>query len=237
MTDEGTRAMEGEIATIVIPAYNEEERIVPLLAQMPRFGFRYIFVCDGTDDTPRRVAEFAREHPEAGVVCLRFRERLGKGGAILSGLEYVQTKLAGYMDADAAVDLGEMTKLFAKLDGADAAIGSRWVDGARIPVRQGVLRRIQSRTFNRLVRLLYSLPFRDTQCGAKAFRMSALSPVLPEIRSRGFEFDVELLWRLHRRSATIREVPVVWQERGGSRVRQTDWVAMLWRLISLRSGG
>ncbi len=106
-----------------------------------------------------------------------------------------------------------------------------------MPVHQGWIRRLQSRAFNRMIRLLLGLPFRDTQCGAKVFRKDAIDTVLPEIVSSGFEFDAELLWRMNMHAFVIKELPIVWTNRGNSRVHGRDVVRMLVGLIALRIKG
>ncbi len=90
----------------------------------------------------------------------------------------------------------EMKRLFLSLSTADGAIGSRWIDGSTLKVRQSILRQMESRAFNLIIRVLFGLSYHDTQCGAKVFKKSAIDAVLPLMISRGFEFDVELLWRL-----------------------------------------
>ena len=142
----------------------------------------------------------------------------------------------GYMDADGSTSLAEMERLFDRLTTVDGAIGSRWVPGSVLPVRQGFRRQVESRLFNLLVRLLFGLDYRDTQCGAKAFRREALDAVLPSIRSTGFEFDVELLWRLQRRGCRVEEVPITWENRDESKVMVSDAKEMLRGMIRLRFG-
>ena len=235
--DETTRKT-GEIApadcTIVVPAYNEAHRIGGLLEALAGFGGPVIVVADGTDQTAGLVRAFAAAHPALALACLEFPERLGKGGGILAGFRAARTPYVGFMDADGSTSPAEMVRLFSFLADADGAIASRWAPGAVVPVRQGPLRRLQSRAFNLLIRLLFDLPYADTQCGAKVFRRATLLPVLDEMELSGFEFDVELLWRLARRGARIVEVPTVWYDHGGSKVGGGDSVQMLGRLVGLR---
>lgn len=220
--------------TIVVPAYNEAHRIGGLLEALAGFGGPVVVVADGTDRTAELVRAFAASHPALALDCLEFPERLGKGGGILAGFRAARTPYVGFMDADGSTSPAEMVRLFSFLAGADGAIASRWCAGAVVPVRQGPLRRLQSRAFNLLIRLLFGLPYADTQCGAKVFRRQALLPVLDEMELSGFEFDVELLWRLARRGALIVEVPIVWYDHGGSKVGGGDSVQMLRRLVGLR---
>jgi glycosyltransferase involved in cell wall biosynthesis len=235
--DETTRET-GGIApadcTIVVPAYNEERRIGGLLEALAPFEGPVIVVADGTDRTASLVREFGAAHPGLALTCLEFPERLGKGGGIMAGFRAAGTPYVGFMDADGSTAPAEMARLFTFLADADGAIASRWCPGAVVPVRQGPVRRLQSRAFNLLIRLLFDLPYADTQCGAKVFRSEVLRGVLDEMELPGFEFDVELLWRLRRRGARVVEVPSVWRDRGGSKVGGGDSVRMLRNLISLR---
>lgn len=223
-----------EDCTIVVPAYNEEARISGLLEALAEFEGSVIVVADGMDRTADLVRDFAESHPGLTLACLEFPARLGKGGGILAGFRAATTPYVGFMDADGSTAPGEMARLFSSLAEADGAIASRWVPGAVVPVRQGPVRRLQSRTFCLLIRLLFALPYADTQCGAKVFRRDVLVLVLDEMTLTGFEFDVELLWRLARRGARVVEVPTVWYDRGGSKVHSVDCMQMLGRLVGLR---
>ena len=220
--------------SIVIPAYNEQERIRLLLSQIPGSGGHYLVICDGSDSTPAIVREFSATHPEMDIRCLTYPRRLGKGGAVREGFINTTTPFVGFMDADASTSIDQMISLFDVLDGADCVIGSRWLSESIIPERQGFARRFESRGFNLLIRFLFGLSLTDTQCGAKVFKKSAIDAVIGKILSSGFEFDVELLWRLSRKGYVIKEYPITWQNKGGSRVRSIDSVRMLRNLVTLR---
>jgi dolichol-phosphate mannosyltransferase len=220
--------------TIVVPAYNEAERIDGLLQDLEEFEGGLVFVCDGVDSTAERVRRFAGSRSIPSVCCLEFSRRLGKGGGVLEGMKAADTPFVGFMDADGSTPLREMMRLFARLDGTDGAIGSRWLAGSEIMLAQGWWRRLQSRVFNALVRVLFGLRFQDTQCGAKAFRREALDEILPLMVSTGFEFDVELLWRLQHAGCRIEEVPIQWTNRGASRVGGATGLGMVMALLRLR---
>ena len=222
--------------SLVIPAYNEEFRITPLLEGIDRFDGELIVVCDGTDRTADVVESIAARRPDLHIRCLRFDHRLGKGGGVLAGLSAARAPLVGYFDADGSTGINEMYRLISAVSSADGAIGSRWIPGSRLTVRQGILRRVESRGFNLLIRLLYGLPYNDTQCGAKVFKKEAIDTVLPAMISRGFEFDVELLWRMRSACFVINEVPIEWQNKGNSRVEKRDMIRMLKGLILVRFG-
>ncbi|NLO77599.1 MAG: glycosyltransferase [Methanomicrobiales archaeon] len=225
-----------EDCTIVIPAYNEACRIGELLDGLAAYRGPLIIVSDGDDDTPDIVRAFAQAHPSCRLECREYHERMGKGGGVADGLMRAETPYVGFMDADGSTVLTEMNRLFSVLEDVDGAIGSRWIDGSCVSIRQNLRRRVQSRLFNLFVRLIFALPYRDTQCGAKVFRTPVVQAVLPSIQSQGFEFDVELLWQMKRQGYTVREVPIHWQDKPCSRVGSTTGFSMLKGLVQVRYG-
>jgi dolichol-phosphate mannosyltransferase len=222
--------------SLIIPAYNEENRIRSLFDEITGFDGELIVVCDGSDGTADCVSRIAGSRKDLTIRCLTFDHRLGKGGGVIEGLKAARAPLVGYFDADGSTSIGEMQRLFSQLSHADCAIGSRWVPGSTLRVRQGILRRMESRAFNLLIRLLFGLTYNDTQCGAKVFKKTAIDAILPQMTSRGFEFDVELLWRLERAGYAVTEVPIVWQNKGDSRVQKRDMIRMLKGLFAIRFG-
>jgi len=222
--------------SLVIPAYNEESRIKPLFDAITSFDGELIVVCDGEDGTADIVNRIAASRQDLNIRCLRFDHRLGKGGGVIAGLEEARLPLVGYFDADGSTSIDEMKRLFLTLSTADGAIGSRWMPGATLKVRQSIMRQLESRVFNLIIRILFGIRYHDTQCGAKVFKKSAIDAVLPMMISRGFEFDVELLWRLRRGGCRVIEVPIEWQNKGDSRVRKRDMIRMLSGLFAARFG-
>ena len=222
--------------SLVIPAYNEENRIQLLFDEITAFDGELIVVCDGTDRTADCVRQIAARRQDLLINCLEYDHRLGKGGGVIEGLKAARAPLVGYFDADGSTSISEMQRLFSHLSSSDGAIGSRWVPGSTLRVRQGILRRMESRAFNLLIRIFFNLTYNDTQCGAKVFKKTAIDTVLPQMTSRGFEFDVELLWRLHQAGYSVAEVPIVWQNKGDSRVQKRDMIRMLKGLFVIRFG-
>jgi dolichol-phosphate mannosyltransferase len=222
--------------SIIVPAYNEEKRIALFLEKMDEFKGSFIFVCDGTDDTAQVIEKFADENGQYNIRCLSYNRRLGKGGGILEGLRQADTTYCGFLDADGSASINEMRKLFSALENFDCAIGSRWMKESDIVVEQGLGRKIQSRMFNIAIKILFGLPFRDTQCGAKTFRKHPLDTILPQIQSTGFEFDVEILWRLFKSGFRIVEIPIAWEDRESSHVGGFDGAGMLANLLRLKRG-
>ena len=222
--------------SLVIPAYNEEQRITPLFDAICGFEGELIVVCDGVDGTADIVDQIASRRPDLNIRCLRFGDRLGKGGGVIAGLTAARSPFVGYVDADGSTSIDEMKRLFESLATVDGAIGSRWIPGSSSRCGRascGSWRAVLS-TFSS--RVLFGLTYHDTQCGAKVFKKSAIDAVLPMMISRGFEFDVELLWRLRGAGFVVAEVPIEWQNKGDSRVQKRDMLRMLSGLVMVRFG-
>jgi glycosyltransferase involved in cell wall biosynthesis len=211
-----------DMVSIVIPAYNEEQRILDTLNELhdhfSRIPHEILVVMDGcTDRTGAMVEEFAGTHPTIRSVL--HPVKLGKGGGIILGINHVLGNIIAVVDADGAVpphDVARMIDIVA--DGTDCVISSRYMPGSVIHTAQPWHRILASRGFNALVKLLFSLPFKDTQCGCKVLRTEAARKVVGDIRTFDYAFDVELLWRLGKYGYTIVEVPVEWRHREGSKL-------------------
>jgi glycosyltransferase involved in cell wall biosynthesis len=225
--------------TVLVPAYNESARLQDTIREYSLFYANHdaeilIIVNGSTDDTGRIAHDLEAELPNVRV--WETPEKLGKGGAIYQGFRLAEGEIIAFTDADDSTVPMELDRLVeAVRTGADAALGSRWLPTSTQEIRQPLGRRIASRTFNLIVRLLFGMPFRDTQCGAKAFRASTLQPLLGQPMTRGWAFDVELIWSLQRHGARIVEVPIVWRDNSGSRLRMhRDAPAMLLELLRVR---
>lgn len=226
-----------DLYSVIIPAYNEEMRIRSVLNTFIQVfsGHEIIVVCDGTDRTAEIVEEVSKEHP--GVRLLRCQERLGKGGAIVEGFRAAQGEKIGFADADESADPVEIKKMFDALGTTDGLIGSRWLKESNIVVKQPFLRRMASRVFNIVfVRILFGLPFRDTQCGAKVFRREAVLDIVDDLEGRGFETDLEILWRLEKKGHQVREYPITWKHSEGSTFRLAYSWKMFVSLMKIRFG-
>lgn len=234
---------------ILIPAHDESERIGrTLAAYCEHFGNRAIITVIAnacTDDTVETVRHLM--HRYANLNILVINGRVGKGGAIRAGLKIGAEPYVGFADADGSTPAAEFQRLFDHciVGGADGVVGSRWIRGAVVFPRQPFARRIASRAFNTIVRMLFGLPFADTQCGAKIFRREAVGEVLPALEIADFAFDIDLLFHLHRAGFRVAEVATHWADRAtGTKVQLvgTSWTmfkailrlrvqeSVLWRL-------
>ncbi len=230
--------------SIVVPAFNEARRLtdnlLTLLSYLQTFrpNAELILVDDGSTDRTAEVAEelFARR-PEVNARVLRFAQNRGKGHAVRAGLLAAQAPIALFSDADLSTPITELSKIVEPIDLAefDVVFGSRALDRSLIGQRQPWRREQGGKVFNGIVRLTTGLPFSDTQCGFKAFRMEVARPVIERAQIDGFGFDVELLFLAHRAGLRMLEVPVRWDHHEGSKVHIVrDSLQMFSEVMSLR---
>ncbi|MCJ7746073.1 MAG: glycosyltransferase [Actinobacteria bacterium] len=206
--------------TLVIPAYNEEMRIGATLREYLGHFDRdteIVVVLNGCRDYTGDIAcSFLDSNPnlriidEHGVV--------GKGGAVAMGFSRAKGDIVAYVDADGATSAAEMDRLMGEIGDTDGVIGSRWIDREVIIREQGLYRRLASRVFNITVQTLFNLPYKDTQCGAKAFKREALEVVVGDLGTTNLAFDVDLLYLMHKHGFELREVPTVWEDKEGSKI-------------------
>lgn len=229
--------------SIIIPAYNEELRISKTLTEFynyfsKKYSCEFIVVCDGnTDKTPEIVASFSKKHTE--VKLLTFPKKLGKGGGVLEGMKAAHGFFIGFVDSDLSITPEDFEKLLKKIkhEEIDGVIASRRAEGAKILIKQPFYRRFLSFGWNLLVRTMFFIPFTDTQCGAKIFKGSVLKKIIPNLKTRGFEFDVELLWRFYSNGFKVVEVPINWTHKELSTFRISDIIGMLFSLVKVRIFG
>lgn len=209
--------------SLVIPACNEEQRVGDTLIayaedlRASSISFEIIAEMDGcTDGTSAIVKDLCNVYPE--IKKLEFEHKLGKGGGLIKGFEAADGRCVGFVDADGSVPPGDLKKLLAEAqNGTDCAIASRRTCGSRA-VYHTRSRRMLSKCFNMLVRMLFDLPYKDTQCGAKVMKRDALEKTLQDVRINGFAFDVGLLYVARKKGFSIREVGVDWEDKTGSKV-------------------
>jgi glycosyltransferase involved in cell wall biosynthesis len=230
--------------SVIVPAFNEAPRLtnnLPALLiylQDLRPAAELIVVDDGSSDETARVAqEFFARHPEVPARVLRFERNRGKGHAVRAGLLAARAPIALFSDADLSTPIAELPKIVEPIEAGnyDIVFGSRALDRNLIGHRQPWQREQSGKIFNGIVRLLTGLPFYDTQCGFKAFRMEAARPMIAQGQVDGFGFDVELLLLAQRAGLRMLEVPVRWDHNEGSKVHLVhDSLRMFTEIVSLR---
>ena len=239
--------------SVIIPAYTEEARIRGSLARLVEYlsGGRgpaeVLVVDDGSADRTAAVAEeLAATVPPGGafIRVLRNGRNRGKGYSIKHGVLTAGGDHLLVSDADFSTPIEELPRLLRPVEeaGYGIAIGSRGLPESRIEKRQPPWREWMGRCFNALVRAVTGLPFRDTQCGFKVMRRDAVLPLFRAARIERFAYDVEILYLAARAGVRVIEVPVIWRDASGSKVRAvTDSIDMLkdilWIVGRDRRGG
>lgn len=229
--------------SIIVPAFNEEQRIgATLLAfdrALARASVRYeiVVVDDGSvDGTVALVDDLAAARP--CIRCVRTGENRGKGHAVRVGMLEARGRIRVMVDADGSVGPGELPALVGPvLSGrVDIAVGSRYAPGARVETPQPGWRVAWSRLCNRAVQRSLVPGVRDTQCGFKAFSAGAAEAVFHRARIDGWAFDLEALALAARLGFTVQEVGVAWADDARSRVRPVrDFVRVLREWLAIRS--
>lgn len=227
--------------SIVIPAYNESARIPATLESVigcireRHWPAEVVVVNDGsTDSTAKIVRDFTERAPE--VRLLENPGNHGKGYSVRAGILQAQGEIVMFTDSDLSAPMEEAERLFAAIaNGADIAIGSRWLESGRQTARQPLYRQLFGRCFNLVCRAVMNLPFADTQCGFKAFTRNAAQTVFQLQTIERWGFDPEILFIALKRGFKIVEVPVSWAHDERSRMSYLkDGMQMLKELAIVR---
>lgn len=231
--------------SIVIPAYNEEQRLPKTLQALKTFVaderaeweiIEVLVVNDGsTDQTAAVVQEYSRQFSLVRLISLFPNQ--GKGAAVHAGFKESTGDLILVADADMATPWEELFKLFPSTAKSDMVMGSRGLVHSHIERRQHWIRQNMGKTFNKILKLLVGLPYQDTQCGFKLLRNDEVfrSEILPRLQVQRFAWDVELIVLLLRRNKIVTEVPIRWRHQDHSHVHIVrDSLEMLWTVIKLK---
>jgi glycosyltransferase involved in cell wall biosynthesis len=232
------------LLSIIIPAYNEEKRILQMLERYWAFyqgkSVEFIIVLNGCRDNTRGVVESFASRVGAKIHIIDIPEAIGKGGAVRQGFALAQGDYLGFVDADGATGPEEFDKLVRQINGHDGAIASRWKRGS-VVVGRNFFRKIVSLGFIIFVKMIFWMPFFDTQCGAKVFKHQAIKQILPKLQVSNMAFDVELLFLMRRAGYRIIEMPTVWLDKSSSAILGSplgiikNSFKMLFTLFSIRT--
>jgi len=225
---------------LLIPAYNEEARIEPVLRDYAAFfgknysgKFQLVVILNGCrDNTLGVVQRVAKDFP--AVSWLDFPAPIGKGGALIEGLKLAADGgLIGYVDADGATAPPAFLEMIRHLGAADCVIGSRWLPASVLLKAQPKFRRFISRGFHFIIELFFWLRIKDTQCPCKLMRSEAVRKIHSSLCIADLAFDVNLLVALHRAGFRIREEPIAWTDIAGSKVTASLFRSSLTMFLSV----
>jgi len=226
--------------SIVVPAYNEERRLLPTLEKIAVWleangnAAEILVVDDGSaDGTARVVAEAAARVPSLRL--LSNGRNFGKGYSVRHGMREARGRVGLFTDADLSAPIEEAEKLLAALEDADVAFGSRALNRKLISAHQSRFRELAGILFNKFVQVVLWIPFVDTQCGFKAFRMDRARILFEQQRIERFGFDPELLFLARRHGLRAVEIPVRWAHDPETKVHvYRDSFLMLVELLAIR---
>lgn len=213
--------MKNPYLTIVIPAYNESFRIVKPLTEVcqyfseQEYSSEIIVVNDGSSDDTATV--ISKHFPK--IKLISYKENQGKGFAVKTGMVGASGKYILMCDADNATPIIEIERLLPLAQEHSVVIGSRYLHGSNIMVKQPITRVIGSRLFNLLVQIILLPGFPDTQCGFKLFTKEAAGKIFPKLETKRWGFDLEVLIRAKKAKLNIKQVPVDWYDQPGSRIQ------------------
>ena len=224
---------------LLIPAYNEEARIEPVLRQYAdyftknyRGQFQLIVVLNGCRDNTLAVVQRAAQD-YSSIKWLDFPAPIGKGGALIEGLKLAKHgDFIGYVDADGATGPEAFLKLMQHVNEADCIIGSRWLPDSVLHQAQPTFRRIASRCFHSIVEVFFWLHVKDTQCPCKLMRSDAVEKIHSTLCIADLAFDVNLLVAMKRAGFRIKEVPIEWTDIAGSKVTASLFRSSLTMFLS-----
>jgi dolichyl-phosphate beta-glucosyltransferase len=227
--------------SIIIPAYNESQRILASLdkiiayATEQQWGSEIIVVNDGSrDNTAEIVREYAKTHPM--VKLIENPGNRGKGYTVRNGMMHAHGDILLFTDADLSSPIEESQKLFAAIDkGADVTFGSRWLQAELQTERQPLYRQVFGRIFNLLLRVILGLNYKDTQCGFKAFTRKAAHQIFSRQMIDRWGFDPEILFLAEKYGYKVSEVPVEWAHDNRSKINPvTDGAKMFVEMLRVR---
>ncbi|MGA8302753.1 MAG: glycosyltransferase [Thermoplasmata archaeon] len=199
--------------SLVVPAYNEDDRIAPTLESYLRVlegtgrQFEVIVIVDGTDRTATVAGRFALR----GVVVREYGKKLGRGGAIFEGFRHSRYEIVGFADADGSVPADDFRKMLEEvMHGSTAVIASRRLNPGVVLIPEPVSRRAVGWVWHALVKAFLSVPVHDAQCGLKLFSADVARLILQRVTVTNRAFEVGMLYHVHETGAVITELPVAY---------------------------
>jgi len=224
--------------SIVIPAYNEEKRIGKSIKQIvkyldkKKYSYEVIVVDDGSID---KTIDVVKKAGNKYVKIIKNKKNMGKGFSVKTGILNAKYPLVLFSDSDLATPIEELDKFMEYIKSYDIVIASRNLKESNIKVKQPVYRQLMGKTFPLLVNLIALGGFRDTQCGFKLFKTDAAKKIVSLQTFNRFSFDVEILFIAKKLGYKIKEAPVVWIDKEGSKVNPIkDSIKMLIDLFKIR---
>jgi glycosyltransferase involved in cell wall biosynthesis len=226
--------------SIIIPAYNEENRMKKTLEEYYDFfkerfnnDFEIIIIPNNCNDNTLKVSEdFAKDKPQVRV--FNIPDYSGKGGAVIKGFELAKGEFIGFTDADNSTNSENFFKLYQNKGDYEGVIASRKIKGAIIHPKRRLSQDISSFLFNRLVNFLFNFKIKDTQCGAKLFTNKTAKFLVKNHTETGWMFDIDLLYICKKNKLKLLEYPILWTDAEGSSLTFLDGINSALKSIKYR---
>ncbi|MEO6077332.1 MAG: dolichyl-phosphate beta-glucosyltransferase [Candidatus Andersenbacteria bacterium] len=220
--------------SLVIPAYNEEKRIVPFLASIAEYSksnpeqiSQVLVIDDGSSDSTKLVSEQAG-FSIPGFEVMSLTKNQGKGEAVKTGVMASNAEYIIFIDADGATDISELPKMISALNGYDIAIGSRWLKDS-VMERHSWLRSL-SGYMNRAYMKFFGFGDIDTMCGFKGYKNAVAKDLYKDLQEKRWLFDTEIAYRALCRNYSIHNFPIIWESKDGSKL---DTVTLIKSAIAI----
>ena len=214
------------LLSVVIPAYNEHDRIVPTLdktiayLKSQSFSSEVIVVSDGSSDNTARVAKDFTAPLNVMIHSLEYHPNRGKGYAVRYGMLRSNGRIVMFMDADYAVPMAYCQKGMALIEkGYDIAIASRAISGANIQAHQNTFRKISAKIYTFIQNHYLGMAYPDTQCGFKFFTQKAAQSLFRQQKLDSVIFDPEILWLAKKAGYQVAQFGVEWRHVADSRIQ------------------
>ena len=225
--------------SVIIPAYNEAKRLPLTLIDIDKhlskvdYSYEIIVVDDGSKDATYDIAgRFS--HLIKNLRVIR-QKNIGKGGAVKHGMLEAKGEIRLFTDADNSTSIDQFGKMIPYLNkDYQAVIASRDIKGAQLIPPQPWYKRLMGNLGNLFIQTLLLPGIWDTQCGFKAFTKEAAERIFPLIKINQFGFDVEILALAKKMGYKIKEVPAIWVDKAGSKVKATDYFQVLWEVVKIK---
>ena len=225
------------LVSLVIPAYNEEERLAPFLKSILEAGpsisssiQEIIIVDDGSTDETIRIAEqYQVDH--SNIVIIKHDTNKGKGAAVRTGVMNAKGDLVIFTDADGATPITELPKMISALHSHEIGVGNRWMKGA-VTERHSLLRQLSGFVY-RTYMSLFGLGKIDTMCGFKGYRQPIAKKLFNDLKEERWLFDTEIAYRAVRANYAIKNFPIHWESKDGSKLDTATLIMTAFQILPL----